>query len=65
MVIFDPFSGSGTTAIACHKLGLDFICVERDPDYHAASVARLAKERAQGQLNLFPSPKTEQGLLFE
>lgn len=65
MVIFDPFSGSGTTAIACHKLGLDFICVERDPDYHAASVARLAKEREQGQLNLFPAQKVAQGLLFE
>lgn len=47
MVIFDPFSGSGTTAIACHNLGLDFICVERDPDYHAASVARLNKHREQ------------------
>ena len=65
MVIFDPFSGSGTTAIACHKLGLDFICVERDPDYHAASVARLEKEREQGQLNLFPAQKAEQGRLFE
>lgn len=52
MVIFDPFSGSGTTAIACHNLGLDFICVERDPDYHAASVARLNKHREQMLLPL-------------
>lgn len=46
-IIFDPFSGSGTTAIACHTLGLDFICVEKDPDYHAASVERLKKHKEQ------------------
>jgi site-specific DNA-methyltransferase (adenine-specific) len=51
-LVFDPFSGSGTTAIACHNLGLDFICVERDPDYHAASVARLNKHREQMLLPL-------------
>ena len=45
MVILDPFSGSGTTAIACHRLGLNFICIEKDPDYHAASVERLKKEK--------------------
>lgn len=49
-IVFDPFSGSGTTALACHDLGLDFICVEKDPDYHAASVKRL--EAHQRQLKL-------------
>jgi site-specific DNA-methyltransferase (adenine-specific) len=61
MLIFDPFSGSGTTAIACHNLGLDFLCVEKDPDYHAASVARLEKHRAQMLLPLGSPPTTEQG----
>ena len=46
-IIFDPFSGSGTTAIACHRLGLDFVAIERDPGYHADSLARLETERAQ------------------
>ena len=46
-LVLDPFSGSGTTAIACHNLGLDFVCVEKDPDYHAASVERLRKHRQQ------------------
>lgn len=45
--VLDPFSGSGSVAIACHRLGLDFVAVERDPDYHAASLSRLASERAQ------------------
>ena len=46
-IVFDPFSGSGTTAVACHKLNRRFICVEKDPDYHQASVKRLKKEQKQ------------------
>lgn len=49
-IILDCFSGSGTTALACHDLGLDFICIEKDPDYHAASVRRF--EQHQRQLKL-------------
>ena len=50
-LILDPFSGSGTTAIAAHNLGRRFICIEKDPDYHAASVQRL--KDTQAQLRLF------------
>lgn len=46
-LVLDCFSGSGTTAVACHKLGRHFICVEKDPDYWAASVKRLDEERRQ------------------
>lgn len=63
-VVLDPFSGSGTTAIACHKLGLDFVCCERDAGYWRASCERLAKEREQGQLALFAAPPMRQGDLF-
>lgn len=48
--VLDCFSGSGTTALACHDLGLDFICIEKDPDYHAASVKRLEEHQRQGKL---------------
>jgi site-specific DNA-methyltransferase (adenine-specific) len=51
-LILDPFSGSGTTAIACHNLGRRFICIEKDPDYHAASVKRLEEEMRQMKLPL-------------
>ncbi len=49
-VIFDPFSGSGGAAIACHNTGRNFICIEKDPDYHAASVKRLEQHQKQGRL---------------
>ena len=45
--ILDCFSGSGTTAVACHDLNLNFICIEKDPIYHAASVERLEEHKKQ------------------
>ena len=67
-LILDCFSGSGTTAVACHNLNRRFICIEKDYDYWKASVERL--ENAKSQLNLFTNieqPKeetTEQAKLF-
>ncbi len=49
-LILDCFSGSGTTAVACHNLHRRFICIEKDPDYYRASVERLEKVQAQGLL---------------
>ena len=48
-LILDCFSGSGTTAIACHRLKRRFICIERDKDYWEASCKRLDEQR-QGTL---------------
>lgn len=56
-LVFDPFSGSGTTAIACREMGLDFICIEKDPDYYALSVKRLEDYSKQG--NLFEQSKQQ------
>jgi site-specific DNA-methyltransferase (adenine-specific) len=50
-LILDCFSGSGTTAVACHNLNRRFICIEKDYDYWKASVERL--ENAKAQLKLF------------
>lgn len=49
-IVLDCFSGSGTTAIACHRLKRRFICIEKDPEYWAASVKRLEDEQRQGVL---------------
>ena len=50
-LVLDCFSGSGTTAIACHNLKRRFICIEKNYDYWKASVERL--KDAQSQLKLF------------
>jgi len=54
-LILDCFSGSGTTAIACHRLNRRFICIEKDKEYWEASVKRLEDERKQ--LSLFGGNK--------
>ena len=46
-LILDPFSGSGTTAIACHNLKRRFICIEKDFDYWKASCKRLEEHKRQ------------------
>lgn len=50
-LVLDCFSGSGTTAVACHNLKRRFICIEKDPEYWKASCERL--EQAQRQQTLF------------
>ena len=50
-LVLDCFSGSGTTAVACHNLKRRFICIERDREYWKASCERL--EQAQRQQMLF------------
>ena len=52
-IVLDFCSGSGTTAVACHNLQRRFICIEKDPDYWAASVKRLEEIQKQGVLNLW------------
>lgn len=40
-IIFDPFMGSGTTAIACKELNRDFVGCEIDEDYFEITCERL------------------------
>lgn len=49
--VLDPFAGSGTTGVACKRLGRSFIGWERDPKYHAIAVKRI--ENAREQLGLW------------
>jgi len=48
--VFDPFMGSGSTAIACIRTGRPFIGVERDPKHFKTAVERIRQELAQGDL---------------
>lgn len=42
--VLDPFAGSGTTGVACLRLGRRFVGVEKDPKYFEIACARLKAE---------------------
>ncbi|MGB1215965.1 MAG: DNA-methyltransferase [Pikeienuella sp.] len=52
--ILDPFMGSGTTLVACAKLGRKGIGIELDPDYFDIACKRV--EEAYRQPDLFVAP---------
>ena len=49
-LVIDPFSGSGSTAIACYNQNRRFIGCEIDGEYYEASLERLNKETKQMKL---------------
>ena len=63
--ILDPFMGSGTTGVACVKLGRKFIGIEIEEKYHSIACRRI--EAAYAQPDLFVSapaaPATQLELL--
>ena len=65
--ILDPFMGSGTTGVACVKLGRKFIGIEIDERYFNIACERIRKAYAQPDLFIAPpEPKPEQlGLTLE
>ena len=40
-VVFDPFLGSGTTAVTAKKLGRIFVGIEKEKEYVALALKRL------------------------
>lgn len=50
-VVFDPFMGSGSTGVACARLGRAFVGVELDETYFDTSCRRI--EAAIGQPSMF------------
>ena len=60
--IIDPFMGSGTTGVACMKLGRKFIGVEIDEKYFAIAAKRIAKAAEEPML-FKVAREAEQGTL--
>lgn len=46
-LVCDPFAGSGTTGVACKRLGRSFLGWERDAGYHAIATKRIEAAREQ------------------
>lgn len=51
-VVLDPFTGSGTTAIAAYQLGREFVGYEIDKTYYEAAAKRIEEEMAQIRMDL-------------
>jgi DNA modification methylase len=59
--ILDPFMGSGTTGVACVKLGRSFIGIEIDEGYFDIACDRIRKAYAQPDLFVsHPAPEPKQ-----
>jgi DNA modification methylase len=56
--VTDYFMGSGTTGVACMKLGREFVGVERDPKHFDTACRRIEAAANQGQL--FEPARAEQ-----
>jgi site-specific DNA-methyltransferase (adenine-specific) len=63
--IIDTHLGSGSSAIAAHNLGFDFVGMELDKDYFDAACARLKAHQAQQTLFAPEVVKYEQVDAFE
>ena len=62
--ILDPFMGSGTTLVACAKMGRKGIGIELDPDYFKIACKRVREAYAQPDLFVEPPAPapTQEGL---
>jgi len=49
-IVLDPFIGSGTTGMACKKLGMNYIGIELNPDYIKISENRIKSMVVQSNL---------------
>lgn len=51
-IVLDPFMGSGTTAVACHRTGRHFIGYEINEKYYNTACKRIDIEQRQTELQL-------------
>jgi len=62
--ILDPFMGSGTTGVACAKLGRKFIGIELEPKYFDIACKRIDDAYRQPRLFKDEPPKPKQEALL-
>ena len=59
-VTLDPFMGSGTTGVACAKMGRKFIGIEIEPKYFDIACKRIEEAYKQPDMFVELSKKSEQ-----
>ncbi len=62
--ILDPFMGSGTTGVACAKIGRRFIGIEIDDRYFEIACRRIAEAYRQPDMFVALTPKAVQEALL-
>lgn len=62
--ILDPFMGSGTTGVACAKMGRKFIGIELEPKYFDIACKRIEDAYAQPDMFVEPPAKPVQETLL-
>ena len=60
LTILDCYLGSGTTGVACAKMGRKFIGIEREPEYFDIACRRIEEAYKQPDLLIEPVAKAEQ-----
>lgn len=58
--ICDPFMGSGTTGVACARMGLQFVGIEREERYFQIACRRIEDAYRQGDIFAEKKPAIEQ-----
>lgn len=67
-IVCDPFMGSGTTGVACAKMGRKFIGIELDPDYFDIACERIRETYRQPDMFIEaekPKPAEQIDMLTE
>ena len=62
--VLDPFMGSGTTLVACERLGRSGIGIERNSKHFDIACRRVEEASRQPDLFLAPTPTPHQEALF-
>ena len=62
-IVLDPFMGSGTTGVACVKMGRKFIGIEREPEYFEIACKRIREAYAQPDMFIEPPKPMQQDVM--
>ena len=62
--VLDPFSGAGTTALVCHRLGRSAVGIELSPKFIRMAQERIERDSDRKQVKTRSVPSPDQGELF-